>query len=147
MYAEIALDGGILLIETRTGRTLVKEAYSTRLRQGGVPFSPFGIVAGTVLTLRHITNAQMLRAVDDLGRNLAAAVPDLPLPPPRAASRPGTEHGHAVVSGGARSVCLGRAPPGSSLRLSAGRSRSQLSDRHCRGREGRDVSRGVGGGR
>ena len=82
VYAEIALDGGILLIETHTGRTLVKEAYSTRLRQGGVPLSPLGLVAGTVLTLRHISPVQMLRAIDDLGRNLAAAVPDLPAPRP-----------------------------------------------------------------
>ena len=78
VYAEIALDGGILLIETHTGQTLVKATYRTRLRRGGVPFSPLGIAAGTVMTLRHITDAQMVRAIDDLGRNLAAAVPDLP---------------------------------------------------------------------
>ena len=78
VYAEIALDGGILLIETHTGRTLVKATYRTRLRRGGVPFSPLGIAAGTVMTLRHINAAQMVRAIDDLGRNLAAAVPDLP---------------------------------------------------------------------
>ena len=34
------------------------------------------------MTLRHITDAQMLRAIDDLGRNLAAAVPGLPAPRP-----------------------------------------------------------------
>ena len=78
VYAEIALDGGILLIETHTGRTLVKATYRTRLRRGGVPFSPLGIAAGTVMTLHHITDAQMVRAIDDLSRNLAAAVPDLP---------------------------------------------------------------------
>ena len=78
VYAEIALDGGILLIETHTGRTLVKATYRTRLRRGGVPFSPLGIAAGTVMTLRHIRDEQMVRAIDDLGRNLAAAVPDLP---------------------------------------------------------------------
>ena len=82
VYADIALDGGILLIETHTGRTLVKATYRTRLRLGGVPFSPLGLVIGTVMTLRHITNAQMVRAIDDLGRNLAAAVPDLPPLPP-----------------------------------------------------------------
>ena len=146
VYAEIALDGGILLIETRTGRPLVKEAYSTRLRQGGVPFSPFGIVAGTVLTLRHITNAQMLRAVDDLGRNLAAAVPDLPLPPP--APRPGPERSVATrwyqvgrdpfasaARAGQLATALGRTQPFSAIRQA------------LPGREGRDVSRGAGSGR
>ena len=112
VYADIALDGGILLIETRTGQTLVKEAYSTRLRRGGVPFSPLGLIAGTVMTLRHITDAQMLRAIDDLGRNLAAAVPDLPPPPP--ALRPGRDR-TADTRAGPLATAIGRTQPFSSI--------------------------------
>ena len=82
LYADIALDGGILLIDTQTGRTLVEESYATRFRYGEVPLSLLGIVPSAVMILRHITNEQMLRAIDDLGRNLAALVPDLPPPPP-----------------------------------------------------------------
>jgi hypothetical protein len=32
------------------------------------------------MTLRNVTDEQMLRAIDDLGRNLASSVPDLPDP-------------------------------------------------------------------
>ncbi len=82
LYADIALDGGILLIDTQTGQTLVEESYATRFRHGEVPLSLLGIAPSAVLMLRHLTNEQMLRAIDDLGRNLAALVPDLPSPPP-----------------------------------------------------------------
>ena len=112
VYADIALDGGILLIETRTGRTLVKATYRTRLRRGGVPFSPLGLVAGTVLTLRHINDEQMVRAIDDLGRNLAAAVPDLPPPPP--APSPGRDR-TADTRAGPLATAVGRTQPFSSI--------------------------------
>ena len=115
VYAEIALDGGILLVETRTGRTLVKEAYATRLRQGGVPFSPFGIAAGTVLTLRHITDAQLLRAIDDLGRNLAALVPDLPPAPRPGQDRTADPRRSPAARAGQLATALGRTQPFSSL--------------------------------
>ena len=113
VYADIALDGGILLIETRTGQTLVKATYRTRLRRGGVPFSPLGLVAGTVMTLRHINDAQMVRAIDDLGRNLAAAVPDLP-PPPSPTPRPGQER-TADMRAGPLATAIGRTQPFSSV--------------------------------
>ena len=112
VYADIALDGGILLIETRTGQTLVKATYRTRLRRGGVPFSPLGLVAGTVMTLGHITDAQMLRAIDDLGRNLATAVPDLP--PPSPALRPGRDR-TADTRAGPLATAIGRTQPFSSI--------------------------------
>ena len=112
VYADIALDGGILLIETRTGRTLVKATYRTRLRRGGVPFSPLGIIAGTVMTLRHISDEQMVRAIDDLGRNLAAAVPDLP--PPPSALRPGRNR-TADTRAGPLATAIGRTQPFSSI--------------------------------
>ena len=82
LYADIALDGGILLIDAQTGQTLVEESYATRFRHGEVPLSLLGIAPSAVLMLRHLTNKQMLRAIDDLGRNLAALVPDLPPRPP-----------------------------------------------------------------
>lgn len=82
LYADIALDGGILLIDTKTGQLLVEQSYATRFRHGDVPLSVFGVVPSAVMMLRNITDARMQIAIDDLGRNLAALVPDLPHPPP-----------------------------------------------------------------
>lgn len=91
LYADIALDGGILLIDTKTGQSLAEESYATRFRHGDVPLSVLGIVPSAVMMLRNITNEQMLRAIDDLGRNLAALVPDLPHPAPTSSlARPET---------------------------------------------------------
>ena len=78
LYSQISLDGGILVIDAETGQTLVEESYSTRFRSGGIPLSVFGVVPSAVLNLRNVTDEQLIRAVDDLGRNLAATVPDLP---------------------------------------------------------------------
>ncbi len=81
LYAGIALDAGIRLIDARSGRSLVEESYTTRFRSGGLPLSPIGIVPNAVLLLRDISDAQIQRAIDDLARNLAARVPDLPYRP------------------------------------------------------------------
>ncbi len=82
LYADIALDGGILLIDAKTGQSLIEEVYATRFRYGGVPLSVFGIVSNAVMMLRNISETRMQLAIDDLGRNLAALVPDLPYLPP-----------------------------------------------------------------
>ena len=78
IYSGISLDAGILIVDTQTGKSLVEESYSTRFRSGGLPLSLIGIVPSAILNLRTITGEQMVRAVDDLARHLAAAVPDLP---------------------------------------------------------------------
>lgn len=78
IYSGISLDGSILVIDAQTGKSLLEEAYATRFRSGGLPLSLIGIVPSAVLNLRTMTDEQMVRAVDDLGRHLAAAVPDVP---------------------------------------------------------------------
>ena len=78
IYSGISLDAGILIVDTQTGKSLVEESYSTRFRSGGLPLSLIGVVPSALLNLRTITSEQMVRAVDDVARHLAAAVPDLP---------------------------------------------------------------------
>lgn len=78
LYSEISLEGGILVIDAETGQVLVEESHATRFRSGGIPLSPIGVVPSAVLNLWNVTEEQLVRAVDDLGRNLAATVPDLP---------------------------------------------------------------------
>ena len=112
LYADIALDGGILLIDAQTGQTLVEESYATRFRHGEVPLSLLGIAPSAVLMLRHLTNKQMLRAIDDLGRNLAALVPDLPPRPPASSpDRAETADTSSAAPDGAVSYTSSRSPP------------------------------------
>ncbi len=89
IYSYLFLEGAIRMVATTTGRTIVQHTYTTRFHAGGVPFSPLGAVANSVLNLRHMGETQLTRAIDDLGRHLAAAVPDLPAVPPAPDTIPG----------------------------------------------------------
>lgn len=78
VYSRVFLEGAIRMVETSTGRTLVQSSYTTQFHAGGLPLSPLGVVANSVLNLRNMDETQMVRVIDDLGRHLAEAVPDLP---------------------------------------------------------------------
>jgi cell division septation protein DedD len=84
LYSQLTLEGGILLVDAETGQTLVKDSYATKFRSAGVPLSPLSVLPDVVKNLSNLSDAQMVRAVDDLGRHLAEKVPDLPaMPAPR----------------------------------------------------------------
>lgn len=89
VYSRVFLEGTIRMVDATTGQVLVQHAYTTRFHAGGVPLSPLGVVANSVLNLRNMGETQLVRVVDDLGRHLAAAVPDLPAAPPTPDTSPG----------------------------------------------------------
>jgi cell division septation protein DedD len=60
---------------------LAQESYATKFRAGGVPLSPFAIIPDAVKTFSNLSETQMTRAIDDLGRNLTEKIPDLPARP------------------------------------------------------------------
>jgi len=77
LYSQLTLEGNILLVDTETGQTLVKDTYATKFRSADLPLSPLSIVPDAIKNLHNLSDAQMVRAIDDLGRNLANKVPDL----------------------------------------------------------------------
>ena len=78
VYAQLTLAGRIQLVETASGQTLVSDHHTTKFSTGSLPFSLLEVVPNAVLNLRIFTSEQSLRAVDDLARNLADKIPDLP---------------------------------------------------------------------
>lgn len=78
VYAQLTLEGRIRLVDAVSNRILVTGVHATKFRAGGVPFSLLELVPNAVLSLRNFSSEQMLRAIDDLSRNLADKVPDLP---------------------------------------------------------------------
>ena len=84
-YSQLTLEAEIRVVDTATGQPLVTTSYATKFRDASLPLSPFGVVSSAVLSLWNMNDAQLIRAIDDLGRHLADAVPDLPavLPAPR----------------------------------------------------------------
>ncbi|HJY84543.1 MAG TPA: SPOR domain-containing protein [Candidatus Binatia bacterium] len=99
LYSQLTLEGGIRVVDAATGQSLVAESYATKFRAGVLTFSPLGAVPGAVMNLRNMSDEQLVRAIDDLGRHLADSVPDLPatslatqvtqsLPPPLVTTPP-----------------------------------------------------------
>ncbi|MGE0681627.1 MAG: SPOR domain-containing protein [Candidatus Binatia bacterium] len=78
VYAQLTLEGRIQFVDASSNETLVIGSHATKFRTGGVPFSLLAVVPNAVLNLRNFTSEQSLRAVDDLARNLADKIPDLP---------------------------------------------------------------------
>ncbi len=86
-YSQLALIGTLRVVGVATGDVLLHETYTTRLHGLGVPFSPVGLVTSMVRNLWTFTDTRFVRAIDDLSRNLAALVPDLPERPAQARVR------------------------------------------------------------
>lgn len=77
VYSNFTLGGAIRLVDVGSGCSLVEASHTTKLRAGGVPLSPFGVIPASVLALHNILNGQMERAIDDLGRHLVEFIPNL----------------------------------------------------------------------
>lgn len=82
LYSQLTVAATIRLVDVTTGQTLVHESYATKFREASVPLSPLSVVPDVIKTWMNLSETQMARAIDDLARNLAARVPDLPLVPP-----------------------------------------------------------------
>ena len=78
VYSQLALIGTLRVVGVASGAVLLHETYATRFHDLGVPLSPVGLVTSMVRNLRTFTDTRFVRAIDDLSRNLAALVPDLP---------------------------------------------------------------------
>lgn len=78
VYSQLALIGTLRVVGVASGDVLLHETYTTRLHDMGLPLSPVGLVASMVRNLWTFTDIRFVRAIDDLSRNLAALVPDLP---------------------------------------------------------------------
>ena len=81
LYTQLTLEAEIRVIDTATGQPLITTSYATKFRDATFPLSPFGVVSSAVMNLWNMDDAQLVRAIDDLGRHLADAVPDLPILP------------------------------------------------------------------
>lgn len=78
LYSQLTVAAAIRLVDVTTGQTLVQESYATKFREASVPLSPLSVVPDVIKTWMNLSETQMTRAIDDLARNLAARVPDLP---------------------------------------------------------------------
>jgi len=90
LYSQLTLEAEIRVVDTATGQLLVTSSYASKLRAASLPLTPIGVISSAVMNLWDMDDAQLVRAIDDLGRHLADTVPDLPaiLPAPRVPQPP-----------------------------------------------------------
>jgi len=103
VYAEVAAGAHIRLVDARTGQTLFERAEVERSREGGVPTNALSaaiVVVQSALKLREI---ELVRASDDLVRDLLKGIPE---PPVLEARRP-PAFGNVVSDGAGRLLKIG----------------------------------------
>jgi len=75
LYSQVAVGAEIKMFDTKSGHILWSGKHVARKHQGGVSVSPVGIVATIVATAMNIRDVQLLRACDDLFRDMVKTIP------------------------------------------------------------------------
>ena len=87
MYSHVSVGAEIKMYDTKTGNFLWSGQHVVRIHEEGIAVSPVGIVATIVATAMNIRDIQLLRACDDLFREM---VKTIPAPHPADVKRPPT---------------------------------------------------------
>jgi parallel beta-helix repeat protein len=75
LYSQVAVGAEIKMFEAQSGQFLWSGQHVARKHQGGISTSPVGIVATIVSTAMNIRDIQLLRACDDLFRDMVRTIP------------------------------------------------------------------------
>jgi parallel beta-helix repeat protein len=87
MYSQVSVGAEIRMYDTKTGHLLWSGKHIARIHEGGVSVSPVGIIATVIATSLNVRDIQLLRACDDLFRDM---VKTIPMPTLAEASKPPT---------------------------------------------------------
>jgi parallel beta-helix repeat protein len=75
LYSQVAVGAEIKMFDTQTGHFLWSGQHVARKHEGGISTSPVGIVAAVVFTAMNVRDVQLLRACDDLFRDMVKTIP------------------------------------------------------------------------
>jgi hypothetical protein len=75
LYSNVSVGAEIRMVDTKTGKALWAGQHVTYIHEGGISTSPIGIVATIVATAMNIRDIQLLRACDDLFRDMVKTIP------------------------------------------------------------------------
>jgi parallel beta-helix repeat protein len=87
IYSQVSVGAEVKMYDTRTGHFLWSGQHVVRIHEGGFSTTPIGIIAVVIATAMNVRDIQLLRACDDLFREM---VKTIPIPPLAAALRPPT---------------------------------------------------------
>jgi parallel beta-helix repeat protein len=75
VYSQVSVGAEIEMYETKTGHFLWNGQHVTRIQEGGVSTTPIGVIATIIATSMNIRDIQLLRACDDLFRDMVKTIP------------------------------------------------------------------------
>lgn len=79
VYSQVAVGAKLKMCDTKSGEILWTGEHTVRLHEGGISINPVGIVATIIATAMNVRDIQLLRACDDLFRDMVKTIPTPPL--------------------------------------------------------------------
>lgn len=75
VYSQVSVGAEIRMYDAKTGNFLWSGKHVARIHQGGISTTPVGLVATVVATAMNLRDIQLLRACDDLFRDMVKTIP------------------------------------------------------------------------
>jgi hypothetical protein len=75
LYSNVSVGAEIRMMDTQTGKMLWAGQHVAYIHEGGISTSPIGIVATIIATAMNVRDIQLLRACDDLFRDMVKTIP------------------------------------------------------------------------
>jgi hypothetical protein len=75
IYSQVSVGAEIKMYDTKTGNFLWSGKHTARKHEGGISTNPIGIIAVVIATSMNMRDIQLLRATDDLFRDMVKTIP------------------------------------------------------------------------
>ncbi|MDQ5984637.1 MAG: hypothetical protein CSYNP_00332 [Syntrophus sp. SKADARSKE-3] len=75
LYSQVSVGAKVRMVDTKSGEVLWTGEHVVRIHEGGLSTNPIGIVATIVATAMNVRDIQLLRACDDLFREMVKTIP------------------------------------------------------------------------
>ena len=75
MYSQVSVGAEVKMYDTKTGNFLWSGKNVVRKHEGGISTNPIGIIATIIATSMNVRDIQLLRANDDLFREMVKTIP------------------------------------------------------------------------
>jgi hypothetical protein len=75
VYSQVSVGAEIRMIDAKTGHLLWSGQHVARIHEGGLSVTPIGLVATVIATALNMRDIQLLRACDDLFREMVKTIP------------------------------------------------------------------------
>ncbi|MBN1613578.1 MAG: DUF799 family lipoprotein [Deltaproteobacteria bacterium] len=79
VYSQVSVGADIRMFDAKTGHFLWSGKHVVRIHEGGIATTPVGIIATVIATAMNVRDIQLLRACDDLFREMVKTIPSPPL--------------------------------------------------------------------